>query len=325
MRRSHVAVLAASLAALAATAAADPTVSQIPVLVGSRDVVIGSVDPIQTSEGGEDGVPPPTFGPDYDTFSVFLGKDDTLAVTCRETGPNFGLHIALSLFGPTGQDTGVSVTGQGTRLASFTYDPSVTGTYTLQVTGDPGGFAGSSGNFALSVVVTRPRVPAATFADAAGGAISVKFTAPAGSVVKLGASTRRGGFDLTALKQPDGTPDPTFTSHVIARTRRAAVVRRHVVSASGEFELNGNYEAGSSVVVRITVITGEKRRTRLMTRDEPMFRLGTVFYPVVAIVGSPVDVDSQNFDYVHFTPRPGRPARPDIVPQFFVGTVPVPS
>ena len=298
----------ASLALLAAAAAAwAGPVSQLPVACSGRDTIYGILDPAG----------------DTDRFTVFLGAGETLAVTSAEYRPEYGLLSTLKLLDPSGADVTPTVTGQGERIASFQYVAPATGTYRIELT-SVAPMSGGTGNYALTVGVTRLPAVDGTFADPAGGAISMSITANEGATLNLVASTRKGGFDLTELRRPDGTPEPGFAAALKAKTRRTAKLRKFAFTGGpGTYELRGNYDAGSSVVVNLTLKTNEKARRRQLTYDEPRFDpSGAAVFPTDGIEGSVLFLQGFGFDDIPVLKR--RKIIGHKYPTFTIGGVLVP-
>ena len=274
-------LVAASVLALAASAAADPVTVKTPVHLAGADVVSARIDPVG----------------DTDTFAVFLIAGDTLSVKSSERKPSFGLFSTLSMTDPAGADAAPLVKGQGKQKASFKFTAVTTGLHVVSLQGDPGGFGGSTGTYTFTVAVKRAKVAPAAFSDAAGGAISVTFTAVAGSSATISASTKKGGFDLTELRRPDATPEPGFSAALKAKKRLAASLSKFpLTGASGAYELRGTYDAGSKVAVKVTISSNEKKRPRVLNDDEPIIDPLNRPSPPQGVAGTRIKVAGVNFD-----------------------------
>jgi hypothetical protein len=149
------AILVAAAAVFAARSDAATATFQLPVDARGGMTFQSTIDPVG----------------DADTFAVFLAAGDALSVSAREAGPVFGLFCTLALTGSDGTDVPVAVTGQGTARASFKFTAATPDAYRVRISGDPGGFAGSIGTYALSVAVKRVKIAPATFAAPGGGPI----------------------------------------------------------------------------------------------------------------------------------------------------------
>ena len=305
MRRTALfSLLALGLAAAAASAA---SVSQLPVACTGKETVYGNIEPAG----------------DVDPFTVFLAAGETLDVGATESRPAYGLLSTLKLTDPQGTDVTPTVTGQGEKTASFEYVAAATGLHRLELTGDPGGFGGSTGNYALSISVTRLKPAGGTFADAAGGAISLQIAAPAGSTLAITASTKTGGFDLTELRRPDGTAEPLFSESLKAKNRlKAKLPKFALTGGAGVYELRGNYDAGSNVIVKVALKTNEKPRKRQLTYDEPTFDSNAAVFPTQGITGSVINVSGGAFDDIPIVKR--RKVIGHQYPTFTIGGIAVP-
>jgi hypothetical protein len=294
--------------ALAAAAASAASVAQLPVACTGRETVYGNIEPAG----------------DVDPFTVFLAAGETLAVTSTEGRPEFGLLTTLKLRDPQGADVTPTVTGQGEKTASFQYFAVATGLHTLELTGDAGGFGGSTGNYVLTIAVTRLKPEGAAFADAAGGTISVPIAAPAGSTLAITAATKTGGFDLTELRRPDGTAEPLFAESLKAKNRLKAKLPKFALTGGpGVYELRGTYDAGSNVTVKVALKTNEKPRKRQLTYDEPKFEANGASFPGEGITGTVIFVSGNAFDDIPILKRRKEIGRR--YPAFTIGGVVVPA
>jgi len=301
-------LLSLTVLALAAAAASAASVSQLPVACTGRETVYGNIEPVG----------------DVDPFTVFLAAGETLAVSSTEGRPEFGLLTTLKLTDPQGADVTPAVTGQGEKTASFQYVAVATGLYGLELTGDPGGFGGSTGNYVLTIAVTRLKPEGGTFADPAGGTISFQIAAPAGSTLSISAATKTGGFDLTELRRPDGTAEPLFAESLKAKTRLKAKLPKFALTGGpGVYELRGTYDAGSSVGVKVALKTNEKPRKRQLTFDEPVFDANAASFPPDGITGTVIFVSGSAFDDIPVLKRRKEIGRR--YPTFTIGGIPVPA
>jgi hypothetical protein len=221
--RHPISVLAFVLAA-ASVAAADTT--QLPVPIAGADTVSAKIDPVG----------------DSDAFSIFLGAGDTLKVSSKESGPSFGLFSTLRVTDPQGTDvTPPTAKGQGSQKASLQFTATATGTHVVTLTGNPAAISGGhTGNYKFAVAVKRVKPAAGKFADAVGGTISIRFTAPAGSSLSLSASTKKGGFDLSALNRPDLSAEPGFAAALKTKLRRSASLSKFVLAGAASTNCRGS-------------------------------------------------------------------------------------
>jgi hypothetical protein len=306
--RNPIPVLAFALLA-AATAVAGTT--QLPVAIGGADSVSGKIDPAG----------------DSDAFSVFLGAGDTLKASARESAPSFGLFCTLKVTDPQGVDvTPSNAKGQGSQKVSLQFKASATGTHVVTLSGNPPELSGGHvGNYQFAVSVKRAKPAAGKFADAAGGAISLRFPAPAGSSVSISATTKKGGFDLSALARPDGSAEPAFAASVKAKKRRSASVSKFALTGgSGTYEVQGRYDAGSAVVVKVSLATNERKHTRRLGDDEPVLDQMLTPFPAQGLVGTLLNVAGINFDDITVTDSKGT-VTGHTYPTFTLGGVTVPA
>jgi hypothetical protein len=293
-----IALLAAAVAASAAT------VSQLPVAITGKETIYGNIEPVG----------------DVDRFTIFLGAGETLAVSSTEARPAFGLLTTLRLKAPSGTDVTPAVEGQGEKTASFEYVAATTGLHLLELTGDPGGFGGATGNYATTISVTRLKPVGGTFADAAGGTISLPITANDGATLSVTASTKTGGFDLVELRRPDGTPEPLFAESLKAKTRRKATLPKFALTGGpGVYELRGDYDAGSNVVVKVSLKTNEKKKKHQLTNEEPKFDPTAAAFPTEGIEGTVIFVSGTAFDDIPVVKR--RQIIGHLYPAFTVGGI----
>jgi len=284
MRRiSRRCAAAAVLLGLAAAAFADPVLSDLPVPSKSGAVIYAKIEPAG----------------DADAYTVFLAKKDVLTVSSREISPAYGLFSNLSLTGPDGNDAHPNVKGQNTQRASFAFTATSDGIHTITLLGNQSGAGGQTGTYLLTITVKRTKVPAAKLSDAAGGAIALPLSTPAGSTLTVTASTRKGGLDLTGVQRPDGTPEPGFAAALRPRKNRrtATLSKLALTGGDGAYVVQGAYDAGSIVTVKIVVATNEKRVTRRFG-EEPKFDALLPPFPSVGIGGTFVNVAGINFDAI---------------------------
>src|SRR5262245_35609711 len=299
-----VSLLAVAVAAAAASAA---SVSQLPVACSGKETIYGNIEPAG----------------DVDPFTIFLAAGETLAVTSTEGRPSFGLLTTLKLTDSAGTDVTPAVTGQGEKTASFQYVAATTGLHLLEITGDPGGFGGATGNYVTTIAVTRLKPVGGTFADPAGGAISVSIAANDGATLGITAATKTGGFDLTELRRPDGTPEPLFADALKAKTRlKAKLAKFALTGGPGVYELRGNYDAGSNVTVKVALKTNEKAIKRQLTYDEPKFASTAASFPPDGITGTVIFLSGDAFDDIPVIKR--RKVIGHRYPAFTIGGIAVP-
>jgi hypothetical protein len=295
---------------LGAAPAAFADITQLPVAIGGNDTVSGKIDPVG----------------DTDSFSVFLGTGDVLTVSAKEAAPTYGLFCTLAVTDPQGLDvTPANAKGQGSQRASCALKAASTGTYVVTLSGNPAAVSGGhTGNYRFAMTVKRLKPAAAKFADAAGGAISYKFTAPAGSTLTLAATTRKGGFDLTALARPDGSPEPGFSAALKTKVRRSAALTKFgLTGGSGGYELQGHYDAGSSVVVKVTIASNERKHARRLSDAEPTLDPMLPPFPSQGLVGTILSVAGLNFDDITLVDAKGNITGHQY-PSFTLGGVPIP-
>jgi hypothetical protein len=299
----------ACLLAAAAAALADSTTLDIPFPVAGGTTLIAKIEPLN----------------EIDAYSVFLTQGDKLTLSVADIGPTIGLRTTIKVFDPAGNDvTGASVKGQGERKAKLTFTAPTSGRFLIQLNGDNTGLAGSTGDYKAVFSIKRVKLAPAVFSDAAGGAVSSKFQAGAGDAVSITASTKKGGFDLTELRRPDGTPEPGFSAALKTKSnnRGAALVKFPLTGGDGEYELVGTYDAGSKVSVKTTVIRDEKKRTKRLP-EEPMFDPTLPPSPSKGVPGTTIRVAGLHFDDIPVSE--GGDIVGHVYPTFTVGGTVIPA
>lgn len=299
----------AFLVAAASAASAASTVAQLPVACRGGETISSAIEPAG----------------DADSFAVYLGAGDALTVNASESGPAAGLLATLAITDAVGNPIAAAVTGQGTSRVALAHTAAAAGTVVIRLTGDPGGFGGATGDYRLAIGVKRVKPAKQTFADAAGGAISVFVSAPEGSTLTVSASTKKGGFDLTEVRRPDGSAEPGFAAALKAKKRRNASIKKLALTGGGgAYEIRGAYDAGSTVKVKVKLATNEKKRSRRLTPDEPRFDPLLTPFPSVGIPGTVINVSGAFLDDVPILDRRGNEIGRRY-PTFVLGGVEVPA
>lgn len=303
VRRAFAAALAAAAAAGGSFATADARAAELPIPSRGNDTVVAEIAP---------------FG-EADVFEIALLAGDTLTVRIRDGGTVRGLVPTLTLTGPTGAGIPISVSGIGKSRQSFKATAATAGLHEIKVVGKPGQFSGSVGGYTLQFAVKHAKPAKGSFADAGGGSIAHDFAATEGSKVTLKAATRKGGFDLTALRRPDGEVEAGFAAALKTKSNRrsAKVTKLPLTGATGTYRVEGAYDAGSKVSLTVTVAHGDTKRTRRLD-PEPRFDEQFAPFPNVGIVGTVISVPGIDFTFVD-NPTP----EPDTYPTFRVGGIEV--
>ncbi len=263
---------------------------------------------------------------DVDEFGVHLFAGDVLTVKLKEQGPTRGLESTLTLLDPTGSDTRVTVKGQGTFRASFTWTAERTGTHLVRLRGDSGTLASSHGDYSIAFKVKRGKPPKGSFADAAGGSFVHPFAATAGASVSITASTRKGTLDVAEIRRPDGTAEPVAIPED-PKGRKAKLKKYVLTGDDGTYEVRGTYTAGAAVKLVVKVDHDDAKRNRRFGVDEPRI---TDPFPTSGITGTRFFVAGNNFTFEDHDPVVAGvdpfadPNDLDLYPRFFLGTVEVP-
>lgn len=312
---------AVAVAACVAVSATSTFAEELPFEAGGKEVITSAITP----KG------------DVDSYRLFLVAGDLLTVKVKDAGPDRGLYTTLALDDPSGSDIDLDVAKQGASRPSFKYTAADSGYHVLHLSGDPGGFAGSDGDYVVTLTVKRGKPAKQTFATEAGGSIAFAFGAEPGARVTLAAKTKKGGFDLTGLRAPGGGLESGFTGALKTKSnRRVAKVRNlQLQGGAGTYTLEGAYDAGSAVVVKATVIHADRRRKRELSGDEPGFdALVTPFPdrgispdPTKGLLGTLMTVVGRNFVF-----DPGEvddegnnvTTADDLQPRFLLGGIEIP-
>ena len=311
-----------------ASAASSASAGELPTPVAGKDSISAEIEPVGES----------------DEYAVTLFPGDRLTMRSKSGGNVPGLLTTFTMRRPNGSPATPKVSGNGGKAVTLTYTAADSGVHVLKVVGGAGTSFGSHGGYKLTFSVSRAKIRSQTFALPAGGAIAYRFGATDRAVVVVSASTKKGGFDLTGLTGPAGD-ETGFAGAVKAPSnRRSAKVGKWTVKGgAGEYELQGAYDAGSSVKIAVTVKHAEKSKSRRLGL-EPVFKRGTqAVFPTEGIVGTQITVEGESdietsastFTYVNTPPRPRRPGDPgtgdkyddpleDVYPRFFVGAIEVP-
>jgi len=178
------------------------------------------------------------------------------------------------LVGPDGSNQAITVKGQGGQKASFKFKAVDPGTTSCKALGDPAWktTAARPATTCLSIGVTRAKVKTQTFSVGVGGLISIPVQPLPRLERHVHREHKKGGFDLTGLVGPAGTPEPGFAAALKLKKRVSASVKKFALTGGdGAYELRGQYDAGSKVSVKLSVATNEKKTTRRLPFDEPRF------------------------------------------------------
>ena len=249
--RSLVAVLAAAPLAASVALAGD-----LPTPVGDRASISGRITPAG----------------DVDKFALDLLPGDQVVFKVKDGGPEFGLLSTLRLLDPEGADTGVAVSRQSTPRPSFKFTAEAAGTHVVSISGDPGGFAGATGNYTVKAKIKRAK-PGATKLDAPpGGSFAVPIGVTDGALLDIKLTAKKGGADVTGLFGPDGAEEPGFLDALQVKGRSRYQAKKLPLSGGfGEYELRGAYDAGTTVKIKVKVRHDSSRTSRSLADLEPRF------------------------------------------------------
>ncbi|MCE9637954.1 MAG: FG-GAP-like repeat-containing protein [Planctomycetes bacterium] len=260
---------------------------------------------------------------DVDEFGIQLFPGDKLQVRVKGAGPVVGLKSVIALFAPDSLPTPAVVSANDSAKPSLKFTAQQAGVHVLRIVGHEGQFLGSVGNYLVTFVVQRAKPAAAVFtAGASSGAIAYRFAATDGAKVTLKATTKKGGFTLTGLLRPDGSPEPDFAAKLKAsKNRRSATAAKLLLTGgAGTYELDGTFDAGSSVKTSVSVTHAEKAKSRRLFA-EPTFDVTNPPSPPSGIEGTMMLVSGS--DFLYLLNDPDNPDD-DTYPRFFFGTVEVP-
>ncbi len=309
MRPPHRPLLSASacLAALAAAVVAAGVPARVLADSLPTTAAIGQTISAEIAEDG-----------DADEYRFWLRAGDTLTASVKGARPVRGVLTTLAIRTPDGGTAAATVKGQGGKAPKLTYTAAAAGLHTLSVTGVTGVSFGKTGNYTLTLRAKRAAIPAATFSDAAGGAIAFTFAATAGATADITATTKKGGFDLTEVRRPDDMAEAGFAAALkAAANRRKATVRKlPLTGGNGDYEVRGAYDAGSSVKLTVKVAHADGATKRTLGA-EPEFDPLFPPFPDSGIAGTELNIVGLNFTYVD------NATGPDTLPTFYVGGIAV--
>ena len=276
----HNPVLAALVGgALAAALLSHAAAEDLPTYTGEKAVITGGITPAG----------------DVDAFRIDLFVGETVSVKAKDAGPARGLLSTLRLRDPDGDVIPITISKQGTRRPSFSYEATESGSYSVELSGDPGGFGGAEGNYTLTTAIKRSKSGKSVLDAPGGGMFAIPLQVSDGALVDVKLSTKKGGFDVEGLFRPDDLAEGGFVDSLKKKDRRSAKAKKFAVSGGfGTYELRGSYDAGSSVKVSLKVRHAAGTRKARLSDAEPKFDPWIAPFPSTGVTGTLITLLGQN-------------------------------